>query len=113
VHTMDMLGAFSALRVEVPLTTGVVPAALDALAGRRAHYLAKRAEAAASGVDVVEEANGGAPPRQRPRRPGAAGPHALALGHADTVVVRLSATGDDAAPVAVQLLCQDTEFPAL
>jgi len=113
VHTMDMLGAFSALRVEVPLTTGVVPAALDALAGRRAHYLAKRAEAAASGVDVVEEANGGAPAANGH---GGRGPRAqkpLALGHADTVVVRLSATGDDAAPVAVQLLCQDAEFPAL
>jgi hypothetical protein len=112
VHTMDMLGAFGALRVEVPLTTGAVPAALDALAARRAHYLAKRAEAAAAGLDVVEEANGGAPAanghggRPRPQKP-------LALGHADTVVVRLSATGDDAAPVAVQLLCQDAEFPAL
>ena len=30
----------------------------------------------------------------------------LALGGADTVVVRITATGDDAAPIAVQLLCQ-------
>ena len=33
VHTMDMLGAFGALRVEVPLTTSRVPAALEALEG--------------------------------------------------------------------------------
>lgn len=44
VHTMDMLGAFGALRVEVPLTTARVPAALEALEERRQYYLRKRAE---------------------------------------------------------------------
>ncbi len=41
---MDMLGAFGALRVEVPLTTARVPAALEALAERKQYYLRKRAE---------------------------------------------------------------------
>ena len=48
MHTMDMLGAFSALRVEVPLTTSRVPAALEALEARRQHYLAKRAQVRAA-----------------------------------------------------------------
>ncbi|KAK9840813.1 hypothetical protein WJX81_006730 [Elliptochloris bilobata] len=110
VHTMDMLGAFSALRVEVPLTTSRVPVALEALEARRQHYLAKRAQAKESGEDVVEEANG------RPAQNGHAKPRSqkpLELGNADTVVVRISATGDAEVPVAVQLLCQDNEFPAL
>ena len=45
MHTMDMLGAFSALRVEVPLSTGRVPAAIEALEARRQYYLTKRAQA--------------------------------------------------------------------
>lgn len=44
VHTMDMLGAFSALRVEVPLSTSRVPAAIEALEARRQYYLTKRAQ---------------------------------------------------------------------
>ena len=44
VHTMDMLGAFGALRVEVPLSTSRVPAAIEALEARRQYYLAKRAQ---------------------------------------------------------------------
>ena len=44
MHTMDMLGAFGALRVEVPLTTARVPAALEALGERKQYYLRKRAE---------------------------------------------------------------------
>ena len=44
MHTMDMLGAFGALRVEVPLTTARVPAALEALEARKQYYLRKRAE---------------------------------------------------------------------
>lgn len=47
MHSLDMLGAFAALRVEVPLTTGRVPAALGALDARKQYYLAKRAEACA------------------------------------------------------------------
>ena len=47
MHTMDMLGAFGALRVEVPLTTSRVPGALDALEARRQYYLAKRAQVCA------------------------------------------------------------------
>ena len=45
MHTMDMLGAFSALRVEVPLSTSRVPAAIEALEARRQYYLTKRAQA--------------------------------------------------------------------
>ena len=44
MHTMDMLGAFGALRVEVPLSTSRVPAAIEALEARRQYYLTKRAQ---------------------------------------------------------------------
>ena len=44
MHSLDVMGSFSALGVEVPLTASAAPAAIAALSERRAHYLGKRAE---------------------------------------------------------------------
>ena len=43
-HSIDMLSAFSRLKVEVPLTRTHIPAALDMLHNRRAHFLERRTQ---------------------------------------------------------------------
>lgn len=42
VHSLDVLDSFSRLKLDVPLTVGDVPTALDALVGRRAHYVERQ-----------------------------------------------------------------------
>lgn len=42
MHSLDMLGAFATLKVEVPLTTSKVEETLTAIQGRKEYYLKKR-----------------------------------------------------------------------
>ncbi|KAL3151875.1 hypothetical protein ABBQ38_012836 [Trebouxia sp. C0009 RCD-2024] len=42
LHSLDMLGAFATLKVEVPLTTSKVQETLGAIEGRKEYYLKKR-----------------------------------------------------------------------
>lgn len=42
VHSLDVLDSFSRLKLDVPLTVGDVPTALEALVDRRAHYVERQ-----------------------------------------------------------------------
>lgn len=45
MHPLDVITSFSALNIEMPISTSKIPAALDTLSQRKAFYLEKRAQA--------------------------------------------------------------------
>jgi hypothetical protein len=53
-HSLDMIDAFSKLKVSVPTTSSKVPAAVEEVQERKAYWLKRRAEAKETGV-VAEE----------------------------------------------------------
>lgn len=56
VHTVDILNAFAALKIHVPVTAAEVPATLQEVEKQREKYLEKRKTAAENGNDVAEVA---------------------------------------------------------
>ncbi len=56
VHSLDVLDSFSRLKIDVPLTVGDVPAALDALKEKRASYVERQRKKLAGEEDPEEAA---------------------------------------------------------
>jgi hypothetical protein len=85
IHSLDMLGAFATLKLEVPTTGAQVPVALTGVKSKKEHYLGKReeekkkaaekeTEAAAAPTDAPADPPGDADAPEAAAAPAAAGP---------------------------------------